>query len=283
MVVVLLAKSWWMLWVTPAIGWVVSAMVVTAFISKREQQDRRAVMTLFSRHVSPQVAAAVWEQREQFLEQGRWRPHTQVVSTVFTDLEGFTTVAESMPPNQLWEWLNNYLDTMVQIITEHGGLVDDYYGDMIKAGFGVLTIDQADEEIRRHAREAVACSLAMEQEMIRLNRLWQQQGLGVIRMRVGINTGPVMVGSLGNAERLKFTTIGDAVNIAARLENLQKEAWKTEDPKTVCRILIGETTKQHLGTHPWLLTEVGSVTLKGKTQSLPVYRLSATGMEPRLP
>jgi len=115
--------------------------------------------------------------------------------------------------------------------------------------------------------------LAMEQEMVRLNRLWQQQGLSSVRMRVGINTGPVMVGSLGSAERLKFTTIGDAVNIAARLENLQKDAWKSEDPKAVCRILIGETTKHYLGVHPWLLKEEGSVRLKGKTQSLPVYRL----------
>jgi len=282
-VVVSIADSWWIPWVPPAVGWVVNAMVVTAFISNREQQDRRTVMALFSRHVSPQVAAAVWEQREQFLEQGRWRPHTQVVSTVFTDLEGFTTVAESMPPNQLWEWLNSYLDTMVEIITDHGGLVDDYYGDMIKAGFGVLSIEQSEEEIRRNARDAVTCSLAMEQEMIQLNRLWQQQGLGVIRMRVGINTGAVMVGSLGNAERLKFTTIGDAVNIAARLENLQKDDWKTEDPHTVCRILIGETTKQYLGAHPWFLTEVGAVMLKGKTQSLPVYRLYSKDNEQRGP
>lgn len=273
-VVVSIANSWWIPWIPPAMGWVVNAMVVTAFISNREQQDRRAIMALFSRHVSPEVAAAVWEQREQFLEQGRWRPHTQVVSTVFTDLEGFTTLAEKMPPNQLWEWLNDYLDTMVKIITDHGGLIDDYYGDMIKAGFGVLTREQSEEDIRRNARDAVQCSLAMEQEMIRLNSLWQPQGLGLIRMRVGINTGPVMVGSLGNAERMKFTTIGDAVNIAARLENLRKDDWKTEDPNTVCRILIGETTKHYLGVHPWILKEVGSVMLKGKTHSVPVYRLS---------
>jgi adenylate cyclase len=100
-------------------------------------------------------------------------------------------------------------------------------------------------------------------------------------MRVGINTGPVMVGSLGSAERLKFTTIGDAANIAARLENLQKDTWKSEDPNAVCRILIGETTKQNLGDHPWFLKEVGSVKLKGKTKSLPVYRLySRDGEQP---
>ena len=272
-VVMAIANSWWIPWVPPAMGWVVNAMVVTALISKQEQQDRQALMGLFSRHVSPQVAEAVWEQREQFLEKGRWRPQTLLVTTLFTDLEGFTAVAEAMPPDQLWEWLNTFMDTMVKIITDHGGLIDDYYGDMIKAGFGVLTREQADEQIRHNAREAVKCSLAMEQEMIRLNRLWQQKGLSSVRMRIGINTGPVMVGSLGSAERLKFTTIGDAVNIAARLENLQKDVWKNEDPNAVCRILIGETTKHYLGAHPWLLKEEGSVMLKGKTQSLPVYRL----------
>ena len=272
-VVASIANSWWIPWIPSALGWVVNAMVVIAYISKQEHQDRQALMGLFSRHVSPQVAAAAWEQREQFLENGRWRPQTLVVTTLFTDLEGFTAMAETMPPDQLWEWLNTYMDTMVKIITDHGGLIDDYYGDMIKAGFGVLTSEPTEDQIRHNAREAVQCSLAMEQEMLRLNRHWQQQGLGSIRMRVGINTGSVMVGSLGSAERLKFTTIGDAVNIAARLENLQKDQWKTEDPNTVCRILIGEPTKQRLGAHPWVFQEVGSVLLRGKAQSLSVYRL----------
>ena len=71
-------------------GWVVNAMVVTAMVSKQEQKDRQALMGLFSRHVSSQVAEAVWEQRDQFLEKGRWRPQTLVVTTLFTDLEGFT-------------------------------------------------------------------------------------------------------------------------------------------------------------------------------------------------
>lgn len=275
-VVVAMSCHWWIPWVPPALGWVVNGMVITALISNREQKDRRALMVLFSRHVSPQVAAAVWKQRAQFLEEGRWRPHTQVVSTMFTDLEGFTTVAEQMPSHELWEWLNIYLDMMVKIIIAHGGLIDDYYGDMIKAGFGVLSKDQTDEQINYHARQAVQCSLAMEQEMIRLNQIWQQQGLGLIRMRVGISTGPVMVGSLGSEERLKFTTIGDSVNVAARLENLDKDAWKTEDSNKVCRILIGETTKQCLGSHPWQLTEMGPILLRGKTTSLPVYRLYST-------
>ncbi len=268
-----IANSLWIPWVSPAMGWVVNAMVVTALISKQEQKDRQVLMELFSRHVSPQVAEAVWEQREQFLENGRWRPQTLIVTTLFTDLEGFTGMAERIPPEQLWECLNTYMDTMVKIILDHGGLVDDYYGDMIKAGFGVLIREQTEEQIRDNVSAAVKCSIAMEEEMVRFNARWKQQGLGSIRMRVGLNTGPVMVGSLGSAERLKFTTIGDAVNIAARLESLQKDTWKTEEPNSVCRILLGETTQQYLGTHPWHLQEVGSVMLTGKTQSLAVFRL----------
>ncbi len=275
LVVGAIGHNWWVPWAPPAMGWVINAMVVTAFISKREQKDRQVLMELFSRHVSPQVAEAVWKQREQFLDNGRWRPQTLIVTTLFTDLEGFTGMAEKMRSDQLWESLNTYMDTMVKIILDHGGLIDDYYGDMIKAGFGALSSEQTDEQISDDVRKALKCSIAMEKEMVRFNAGWQQQGLGSIRMRVGINTGPVLVGSLGSAKRLKFTTIGDAVNIAARLESLQKDKWKAEEPNTVCRILLGEATQQYLGSHPWHLQEMGSVRLAGRTQDLRVFRLYA--------
>jgi len=266
-------KGIWIPFVPPAVGWVVNAMVVTAYISNREKKNRMVLMSLFSRHVSSEVAQAVWKKREQFLENGRLRPQKLVVTTLFTDLEGFTPIAERMEPHTLLDWLNTYMENMVNIIADHGGVVDDYYGDMIKAGFGVFTAEQTEEDKQRDAKHAVDCAMAMEQEMIRLNTAWQQQGLPTVRMRVGINTGPVVAGSLGSAQRLKFTTIGDSVNIAARLESFQKdslEMWAKED---VCRILIGEATKQYLGDHQWTLKDVGMVTLKGKSSGLPVYRV----------
>ncbi len=152
LVVGAIGQSWWVPWAPPAMGWLINAMVVTAFISRQEQKDRQMLMELFSRHVSPQVAEAVWEQREQFLENGRWRPQTLVVTTLFADLEGFTGMAEKIPPDQLWEWLNAYMNTMVKIILDHGGLIDDYYGDMIKAGFGVLIREQTEEQISENVR-----------------------------------------------------------------------------------------------------------------------------------
>lgn len=263
----------WIPFIPPVLGWMVNAMMVTAWLSNREKQERTLLMSLFSRHVSSEVAQAVWEKREQFLESGRLRPQKLVVTTLFTDLEGFTTVAENMEPSRVLDWLNTFMERMVNIINQHGGMVDDYHGDMIKADFGVFRLDQTEENTRQDVKNAVSCAVAMEQEMRGLHTQWQQQGLPVVRMRIGIQTGPVVAGSLGSAQRLKFTTIGDSVNIASRLESFQKdslEMWSTDE---ICRILIGETTKQYLGDHPWGLKEVGVVTLKGKAIGIPVYRL----------
>ncbi|MDH5296986.1 MAG: adenylate/guanylate cyclase domain-containing protein, partial [Nitrospirota bacterium] len=116
-------------------------------------------------------------------------------------------------------------------------------------------------------------AIAMEEEMTRLNREWQEHGLPAVRMRIGIQTGPVVVGSLGSAQRLKFTTLGDSVNIAARLESFQKDSAEWWVGEEVCRILIGDTTKQYLGEHLWSLKEVGVVSLKGKAIGVSVYRL----------
>ncbi|MBA3965684.1 MAG: adenylate/guanylate cyclase domain-containing protein, partial [Nitrospirales bacterium] len=207
------------------------------------------------------------------LEKGRLRPQKLVVTTVFTDLEGFTTVAENMEPNTVLDWLNTYMERMVKIINNHGGMVDDYHGDMIKADFGVFRLGQTEENKRQDVNNAVSCAVALEQEMRCLNTQWQQQGLPEVRMRIGIQTGPVVVGSLGSEQRLKFTTIGDSVNIASRLESFQKDSLETWSKDEVCRILIGETTKQYLGEHPWGLKEVGVITLRGKANGISVYRL----------
>ena len=263
----------WIPFIPPVIGLVINAMVVTAWLSNQEKQDRTLLMSLFSRHVSSGVAQAVWEKREQFLEKGRLRPQKLVVTTLFTDLEGFTTVAENMEPDTVLDWLNTYMERMVKIITNHGGMVDDYHGDMIKADFGVFRLEQTEADKRQDANNAVSCAVALEQEMRHLNTQWQQQGLPEVRMRIGMQTGPVVVGSLGSEQRLKFTTIGDSVNVASRLESFQKDSLEIWSKDEICRILIGETTKQYLGDHPWRLKEVGVITLRGKANRISVYRL----------
>ena len=250
-------------------------MVVTAWISNREKQDQRLLMSLFSRHVSSEVAQAVWKKREQFMENGRLRPQKIVATILFADLEGFTTVAENMEPNMVLDWLNTYMGAMGDIINTYGGVVDDYHGDMIKADFGVFRVGQTEEDIRQDVQNGVRCAVALEQEMGRLWNEWKLQGLPAVRMRIGIHTGPVVAGSLGSAQRLKFTTIGDTVNIASRLESFQKDSVETWANEEVCRILMGEPTKQYLGDHLWAIKEVGVLVLKGKSVRVRVYKLCA--------
>ncbi len=95
------------------------------------------LMQLFSRHVSKEVAETIWLQREQFLDGGRPRPQRLVVTALFTDLTGFTTVSEKHPPEVLMEWLNEYMDAMARQVSRHGGVIRQYAGDSVVALFGV--------------------------------------------------------------------------------------------------------------------------------------------------
>ncbi len=117
---------------------------------------------------------------------------------------------------------------------------------------------------------AVTCALALEHEMIRLNTKVKDQGLPQLRMRIGIYTGPVVAGSLGSADRMKYTTMGDTVNIAARLESFDKTLHLPHLEASPCRILIGDTTWQYLDDG-YETQQVGELSLKGKTTKITAY------------
>jgi adenylate cyclase len=210
----------------------------------------------------------IWQQREHFLDNGRPRSQNMTVTVLFSDLRGFTSMSEQMAPQDLMDWLNTYMESMAGLIMTYGGVVDSYAGDGIKADFGVPVPRNNADEIRRDATNAVDCALAMEQEMHRLNTLWGGKGLQAMGIRVGIFTGPVVGGLLGSSQRLKYTTIGDTVNIASRLESFDKEMGKD----LVCRILIGESTYQCLDTS-YATERIGEVILKGKDEKLTIHRV----------
>jgi adenylate cyclase len=195
-----------------------------------------------------------------------------MVTVLFSDLKGFTPLSEKMDPQALMDWLNMYMETMAQLVMDHGGVVDDYFGDAIKADFGVPLPRKSETEIGQGAVNAVNCALAMAREMDRLNKLWQEQQLPIMGMRIGIFTGPVVAGSLGSAQRLKYTTVGDTVNIAARLESFDKEVFNPRFVNSSCRILIGETTLRYLGDQ-FQTERLGEATLEGKDEKITVYRV----------
>ncbi|MEE8291271.1 MAG: adenylate/guanylate cyclase domain-containing protein, partial [Candidatus Tectomicrobia bacterium] len=257
--------------VPPAMAWVIAAAVVVAYVSHEEKAQRALLMHLFSRHVSPEVAEIIWRQRNQFLHGGRPRSQEVMVTVLLSDLEGFTSVSEKLAPQVLMDWLNIYMETMAQLVIEHGGVVDDYAGDGLKANFGVPLARTTEAEVRRDAVNAVQCALAMATEMRRLNQHYEEQSLPTVKMRIGICTGSVVVGSLGSAQRLKYTTVGDTVNTAARLESAAKDLVHTLSP---CRILIGETTFQYLNGQ-FQTQRVGEVSFAGKEEKITAYCVPA--------
>ena len=267
-----MAKGWWIPLVPPAMAWGATAAISTAYISRQEQRQRELLMQIFSRSVSPEIAETIWQEREYLLKRGKLRSQKQVITVLFTDLEGFTTVAEEMDPQTLLNWLNAYMDSMAKLVMDYGGVVDDYYGDAIKANFGVPFARTSQAEIRQDATNAVRCALAMEREINRLNRSWQEQGYPTVHMRIGICTGQAVAGSLGSAQRLKYTTVGDTVNIAARIEQFEKESTDTNKTNQACRILISGTTLLSLNQN-WPTREVGKVRLKGKCQTVTIHRV----------
>ena len=261
-------QRWWIPLVPPAGAWLISAVSVTAYVSSLEKRQRETLMGLFSRHVSPEVAESLWRQRDQFLNDGRPRSQELMVTVLFADLRGFTSVSERMAPQSLIDWLNTYMDSMTRLIMDHGGVVDDYAGDSIKANFGVPLPRTSQAEIGRDAINAANCALAMESEILRLNSLWKEQHLPNVGIRIGIFTGPVVAGALGSSQRMKYTTVGDTVNTAARLESYDKDFAR----ESLCRILIGESTIKYLGNQ-FKTCRVGEGILKGKDQKITIYQL----------
>jgi adenylate cyclase len=243
-----------------------------------EQRQRTMLMQLFSRHVSPEVADAIWAQRDAFLAGGRLSSQKLVATVLFTDLKGFTGISERMDTHALMDWINGYMEVMAKLVTQYGGVVDDYFGDAIKANFGVPFARASEAERARDAVNAVECALAMGKELQRLNAQWQAQSLPAVAMRIGICTGEVVAGCVGSAERLKFTTIGDTVNTASRLESYEKDLEGPDPRQSPCRILVAETTQAYLGNRFWT-QRAGSLQLKGKERPLTVYRVFGTKEE----
>ncbi len=243
-----------------------------------EKRQRTMLMQLFSRHVSPEVAGAIWAQRDAFLSGGRLSSQKLVATVLFTDLKGFTGISERMDTHALMDWINDYMEVMAKLVMRYGGVVDDYFGDAIKANFGVPFARTSEAERAQDAVNAVECALAMGKELQRLNAQWQAQGLPAVAMRIGICTGEVVAGCVGSAERLKFTTIGDTVNTAARLESYEKDLEGPDPRQSPCRILIAETTQVCLSDRFWT-QRAGSLQLKGKERPLTVYRVFGTKEE----
>ena len=275
------AHGTWLLVAAPAIGCFVAATFVTSFTAYLEGSERDTMQALFSRHVSTKVADALWAERDQFLDGGRLKPQRLTATVLFTDLKGFSTISEGMDPQSLLGWINEYMNGIARHVDGHNGMVNAYIGDAIMAVFGAPVAHTREEDIDQDAIHAVECALAMRKELKQLNVGWKARGMPTCAMRVGIFTGPLVAGSIGSAERLEFTVLGDTTNTAARLESAGKEV-EVDDLTRECTILIGDATWKRL--HGRFVTQlVGPMSLKGKANQIIVHSvLSAVSGTPPL-
>jgi adenylate cyclase len=255
----------------PGLAWLGSFGLVLAWSSSQERAQRATLMRLFSRHVSSEVADEIWRQRELFLGADGRPPSRRLVATIlFVDMKGYTANAEKLDPESLMRWVNEFMEPMAELVVRHGGVVDDYFGDGMKANFGVPFARESEPEIAADAQRAVRCALEMGETLTRINASYQARGLPTVAMRIGLNTGAVVAGSLGSADRLKYTVVGDAVVVAQRLESL--DGIEHDFDTTPCRVLISGETARRLDD-AFRLEALGERALKGKDEPSPVYRV----------
>jgi len=264
------AHTYWVPVVPPLIGFVASTGLAVTHVLREERREKAVLRTIFSRHVSKRVLDELWRKREQFMQDGRLRAQRMTVTVLMMDLKGYAEASEKMEPGALLDWINEFLGAMADLVETRGGVVDDYWGDGLKANFSVPIPQATEAGIRNEAQAAVACAQAMAGRLERLNESWRIRGLPTGRMRIGIHTGAVVVGSVGSSERLKYTSAGDTVNVAARLESLDRDVFAGE--ATTVRILISEETQRLLGNDV-AREPLGTRYLSGRAQPIGVWRL----------
>jgi len=233
----------WIPLVPPAICWIVSAAVVTAYVSYREKADRKAWKQLFEQHQSKTISDKIWKERKIIFKSGRLVPQKLEATVLFTDLKGFSTLTKDMEPTKVLEFINLYMERMSTAIEERGGVINKYIGDSIMAIFGV-PVPRSDAEISQDARQAVLAALDLRRELSELNADWKSDGLPEVCMRVGIFTGPLVAGSVGSTRRMEYTVLGNTVNAASRLESHDKEEMSPDIAACGCRIMIGALTQE---------------------------------------
>ncbi|MEG4803389.1 adenylate/guanylate cyclase domain-containing protein [Microcoleus sp. ARI1-B5] len=263
----LFTQQGWISLSAPTLAFSIAPAVIITYKYQQSKQQQEIVMKLLGQQTSPAIANALWKERVHLLQSGLLPGQRVTATMIMTDLQGFSTISEQLPPEVVMPWLNEYLSAMAQEVQKHQGVINKFTGDGMLAVFGVPIPRTTPQEIAEDARLAVSCALAISSRLPALNQNWLARGLPSAKMRVGIFTGPIVVGSLGGKTRLEYGVIGDSVNIASRLESCEKD--RQED---TCRILIAEETLVHL-EGKFEVESWGALPLKGRQQKVNVYRV----------
>lgn len=226
-------------------------------VEKKGRQLKKA----FSNYVSPDLVKEIEKNPDKLVLGGEQRE----ISILFSDIRGFTTVSESLTPPDLVKLLNEYLSPMTRIVLEERGTLDKFIGD------AVMAIFNAPLDVQEHATHACCAAVRMLEELKTLNESFKSRGMHTIDIGVGINTGPAVVGNMGADIRFDYTAIGDSVNLASRLEGLNKYYGS--------HILVSEDTRIQVTDSRFIFREVDRVRVKGKHLPIVMYELMVSNQQ----
>ncbi len=216
-----------------------------------ETRSKRQFTELFGQYVPPELVDQMARDPEQYTMEGR----SETLTVLFADIRGFTSISETLDPKELAHFINEYLTAMSLVIRNRRGTLDKYIGDAVMAFWGAPVADPD------HARQGIEAALAMQAELERLNARFVTRGWPQIQIGVGLNSGLMSVGDMGSQLRKAYTVMGDAVNLASRLEGLTKQYG--------VGIIVGEETRKAVGDG--VFRELDLVRVKGKDKPVAIY------------
>jgi adenylate cyclase len=243
----------WLNFTVPAIAIASNVLLVSLYRALVEEKEKRRVRTAFGQYLSPEVV------RRLLLNPQLVEPRKTEISVMFSDIRGFTTISEQLDAQELAGFLNEYLSDMTGIVFEYSGTLDKYIGDAVMAFWG------APIEVEAHAVKACESALKMMVRVHQMQQKWEAQGRPQLDIGIGINTGNASVGNMGSALRYGYTALGDTVNLASRLEGLNKDYGT--------HIIVNESTFAAVGNSNFVFRELDLIRVKGKKLPVTIYEL----------
>jgi len=239
---------------TPIIQTGLSFTLIITYRVLTEQQEKKYIRQTFSKFVSKSVVDELLKSPDKLKLGGE----KKILTVMFSDIRGFTSISEKLTPEKLVEHLNHYLQAMTDMVFKYDGTLDKYVGDEIMAFWG------APIEMDNHALMACKCALEQMEVLHKMNENWRNEGKPELNIGIGINTGDMVVGNMGSSSRMDYTLMGDNVNLGARLEGTNK-VYGTY-------IIISEFTYEHVKDNV-VVRELDLIKVKGKELPVKIYEL----------
>lgn len=239
---------------TPIVMFVITTILAYTYKFVLENNSKEKVKSVMGKYMSQDVMKQVIQNIDNLGLGGK----RSVVTVLFSDIRGFTSISEQMTPQEVSEILNEYFTEMEPIITQYSGVINKFIGDAIMAVFGEPIQDE------HHAQNAVKSAYAMIKRVEQLQKKWEKEGKPKIDIGIGIATGEVFVGNIGSINRMEYTVIGDTVNLASRLESYNKN-YKT-------KLLISSATYKEVKAIVDVV-KIPEVEIRGKVNKIDIYEV----------